>query len=53
MSFAKMMARFCVTYPCLEPIASMHFGQRWEEVGASDVRMLPGSPQNRLLTEQA
>src|SRR5438094_743018 len=42
-----------ITYPCPEPIARLHFGQRWEEVGASDVRMLPGSPQNRLLTEQA
>ena len=51
MSFAKMMARFCVTYPCLKPIASMHFGQRWEEVGASGVSMPLGSSQDPLLTE--
>jgi hypothetical protein len=31
----------------------MHFGQRWEEGGASDVSLIPGSPQDLLLTEQA
>ena len=31
----------------------MHLGQRWEEVGASDVSLITGSPQDPLLTEQA
>jgi hypothetical protein len=39
--------------PCPEPIARMHCGQRWEEGGASDVSLIPGSPQDLLLTEQA
>jgi len=39
--------------PGPEPIASMHCGQRWEEGGAADVRLIPGAPQDRLLTAQA
>ena len=31
----------------------MHFGQRWEEGGVSDVSLIIGSPQDPLLTEQA
>src|SRR5262245_18517209 len=49
----KERTRLPITYPCPEPIPSMHCGQRREEGGASDVSLLLGSPQDRPLTAQA
>jgi len=47
---------FCGSLPVtclrLKLIASMHLRQRWEKGEASDVSLILGSPQDRLLTAQ-